>query len=164
MKKPIIITIIVVAIAIIIIIATLLIMSNIFNKEKTPISASDFYTIMNQKGYNVQEAKNQVLEYDYIKQVYIAISEDYSYQIEFYEMTDDISAVNFYNNNKAIFESSKGDISTGTNVDFNNYSEYTLSSNGKYKVISRVGNTVIYINADDNYKDNVKAILNEIGY
>ena len=51
-----------------------------------------------------------------------------------------------------------------TNVELKNYSKYTLLSSGKYMVVSRINNTVIYVNADANYKDNIKNILDELGY
>jgi hypothetical protein len=119
---------------------------------------------MSQKGYSVQDASSQFSEYSYIKQVYIAVSEDYSYQIEFYELSDDSYATTFYNNNESIFESSKGDAAIETSIGLNNYSKYTLSSNGKYMVVSRIDNTVIYVDVDENYKDAVKTILDELGY
>ena len=56
------------------------------NKEKTSISASEFYSKMTNKGYNVQDVKSQFAEYSYIKKAYVALSKDYSYQIEFYEL------------------------------------------------------------------------------
>lgn len=165
MKKPVIIAIIAVAIVAIIVVATIIGVTFInLNKEKTPITASDFYNIMSQKGYIVQEASNQVSSNYYIKQSCIAISEDYTYQIEFYELIDDSYATNFYNNNKSIFESSKGNAAIETNVGLKNYQKYTLSSNGKYMVVSRIGNTVIYIETADENKDTIKSILEEIGY
>jgi len=134
------------------------------NKEKTSITSSEFYNIMSQKGYSLQDANNQFLDYNYIKQVYIALSSDYSYQIEFYEFSDDSYATSFYNNNQSIFESSKGNASAQTNVGLKNYSKYTLSSNGRYMVVSRIDNTVIYVEVDDNYREDIKSILDELGY
>lgn len=134
------------------------------NKEKPSITASSFYTTMSQKGYSVEDATNQVEGDNVVKQIYVAVSEDYSYQIEFWEFLDDSYATSFYNENKAIFESSKGNVSAETSVGFKNYSKYTLSSNGKYMVVSRIDNTAIYVDVDDNCKDTVKAILNELGY
>ena len=160
MKRPVIIAII----AVLIIVAIIGVIFVNLNKEKTAITASSFYTTMSQKGYSVQDANRQFAEYDYVKQVYIAASKDYSYQIEFYELLDDSYATSFYNNNKSIFESSKGNASAETSVGLKNYSKYTLSSNGKYMVVSRIDNTVIYVNVDDNYKDTVKDILDELGY
>ena len=160
MKKPVIIAII----AVVIIVAILGVIFINLNKEKNSITASSFYDTMSQKGYSVQDATNQFSAYNYIKQAYIAVSEDSNYQIEFYELQDDSYATNFYNNNKSNFESSKGSTSAETSVGLKNYAKYTLSSNGKYMVVSRIDNTVIYVDVEANYKDNVKSILDELGY
>lgn len=160
MKKPVIIAII----AIVIVVAIVGVVFISLNKEKTAITASDFYTTMSQKGYLVQDASSQFSDYNYVKKSYIATSKDYSYQIEFYELADDSYATSFYNNNKSIFESSKGNVSAETSVGLKNYSKYTLSSNGKYMVVSRINNTVIYVDVNDSYKDTVKSVLKELGY
>ena len=161
MKKKIIILIVIV---IIVIIAILGVVFFNLNKEKTSITASSFYTTMSEKGYTVQDANNQFSDYDYIEQVYIAADKDRNYQIEFYELQDDSHATSFYNNNKSIFESSKENNSVETNTELKNYAKYTLSSNDKYMIVSRIDNTVIYVDVDDDYKDTVKSILDELGY
>lgn len=134
------------------------------NKEKKSITADNFKSSMEQKGYNITDANSQFSEYDYVNQVYIALSSDYSFQIEFYELEDEDYAIGFYNNNKSIFESSEGSAFAETSISLKNYSKYTLSSNGKYKVVSRIDNTVIYVDVADDYKDTVKTILDELGY
>ncbi len=159
-KKPVVIVLIVIAL----IIAILGVVFVNLNKEKTSITASSFKNSMEQKGYIVSDANSQFSEYDYVKQVYVATNSDYSYQIEFYELSDENSAMNFYNNNKSIFESSKGNASTETNASLKNYSKYTLSANGKYMVVSRIDNTVVYVNVDDSYRNTVKDLLKELGY
>lgn len=159
MKKPIIIAIVIV----VILIAIIGIVFANLNKEKISITAESFKSSMEQKGYRITNANSQFSEYDYVKQVYIASSSDYSFQIEFYEFTDENYAMSFYTNNKSIFEASKGN-SAETSVSLKNYSKYTLSSNGKYMVVSRIDNTAIYVDVDDNYRDTVKAILDELGY
>ncbi len=160
MKKPVVIFLIVA----VIIIAILGVIFVNLNKEKTSITASSFKNSMEQKGYIVSDANSQISEYDYIKQVYVAVDSDYSYKIEFYELSDENYAMNFYNTNKSIFESSKGNASAETSAGLKNYSKYTLSSNGKYMVVSRIDNTVVYLNVDDSYKDTVNNLLNELGY
>ncbi len=136
----------------------------LLNKEKPSITASDFKNFMEQKEYTIEDANNQFSQYDYIEQVYLAINKDKTYQVEFYEFSDDTYATGFYNNNKARFEASKGAISAETSVNLKKYSKYTLDSNGKYMVVSRIKNTVIYINANSSYKNEIKAVLNELGY
>lgn len=161
MKKTII-TVVIVIIAIILIGVGVLLIN--LNKEKESITASEFYEYATKKGYSVYDVNKQFSEYDYIKQVYVAAGKDLKYQIEFYEIQDDEYATKFYNYNKSIFESSKGNSSAETNVGMKNYSKYTLSTNGKYMVVSRINNTVIYVEVDDNYKDTIKSILKELGY
>lgn len=134
------------------------------NKKKKSITAADFKSSMEQKGYNIIDANSQFSEYDYVKQAYIAASSDYSFQIEFYELADENYAIGFYNNNKSRFESQKGKIFAETSVSLKNYSKYTLSTDNKYKVVSRIDNTVIYVDVDDDYKKTVKAILDKLGY
>ena len=159
-KKPLVIVLVVILILAII----LGIVFVSLNKEKTSISANDFKSSMQGKGYIIQDATSQFSSYDYIEQVYLAISNEYSYQIEFYVLSDEAYATSFYNNNKSNFESSKGDVAAETNASLKNYSKYTLSSNNKYSVVSRIDNTVIYLNVDSSYKDTVKDLLDELGY
>ena len=159
MKKSVIIAIIV-AVVVIAIAGVVLLK---LNKAKTAITASSFNSTMSQKGYDVQDARSQFAGYDYIKQALIAVSQE-GYQIEFYELEDETYAKNFYNDNKYIFESSKGNASAETSTSLKNYSKYTLSSNGKYMVVSRIDNTVIYVDVDNSYKDTVKTLLSELGY
>ena len=163
MKKTIIIALIVVAIIITIAVIGGVLDLNL-TKEKTSITASDFYSTMDQKGYILKDAKSQFADYDYVKQVYIAVDSDYTHKLEFYELEDDSYAVNFYKNNKAIFEESKGNISAENSIEGKNYAKYTLSSNGQYMVVSRINNTVVFVKVEDTYKDAVKKILEELGY
>lgn len=160
MKK----TVIIVTVIVLIFLALIGIVFINLNKEKVSITASDFKNSMEQKGYIITDANSQFSQYDYVKQVYVASSGDYSFQIEFYELSDENYAIDFYNNNTSRFEESKGNASSKTSVSWKNYSKYTLSSNGKYMVVSRINNTAIYIDVDDKYKDTVKDILNELGY
>ena len=135
-----------------------------FNKEKVSMNSSEFIRFMEQKGYTVQDAKSQFQEYDYIEKVYIALTNDYSYQIEFYEFIDESYATQFYNYNQSRIEAAKGNASAETNIGGKNSNKYTLSSNGKYSVVSRINNTVIFVNVEDEYRDTIKKVLKETEY
>ena len=119
---------------------------------------------MSKKGYMVQDATSEFAEYGYVAKVHLALSSNERYQIEYYELIDTEYAVAFYENNKAIFEASAENATTQTTVNLKNHSKYTLSTNGKYKVLSRIDHTVIYIDVDEEYKDEVKELLKELGY
>lgn len=162
MKKPVIITIVVCIVIIMLTFCVAIFLG--LNQKKEAISAYDFQSIMKSKGYIVQDVKEQVEDYDYVKQVYLAINDDYSYQIEFYEFSDDSDSKDFFDYNKSIFETSKGNSSAETSKALKNYSKYTLSTDGEYKVLSRIDNTAVYIDVDKEYKDEINSVLKELGY
>lgn len=134
------------------------------NKEKQPISTEEFKTALEGKEFNIIDINSRLSSISQINQGYLAMESDYNYQIEFYELTDEESAKTFYDNNKNKFETLKGDLSAYTSVDGKNWAKYALSTDGKYMVVSRIANTVIYLSVKDQYSDTVKDILKEIGY
>ncbi len=134
------------------------------NKEKPSIDAQTFKTTMEEKGYQLADAKSQFSEHDYIEKVYLAADSKFSYQIEFYQLVDNDYANKFYITNMTKFENSKSSSSIETTVNGKNYSKYTLLSNGKYMVISAINNTAIYVNVEESHKEEVDNILNELGY
>jgi len=132
--------------------------------DKVALTPEEFKNKMEFKEFSIQDATSQMSDYDYIEQVYLAISKDSSYQIEFYELSDNDYAMAFFNNNKEIFEDSKSSSTSETSVSIGNNNKYTLTTDGSYKVVSRIDNTVIYVNVYKDYKETVKDILDELGY
>lgn len=130
--------------------------------NKKSISSNEFKNIMKEKGYSIYDATSQFSDYDYVLKAYLALKSDH--QIEFYELSDNDNAKSFYKRNKSIFEDSKEDIYSQYNSSIGNHSKYTLKTGGKYKVVSRIDNTVIYLNVDEKHKDSVKDILEYLGY
>lgn len=167
MKKSVIITIVIAVIIVVLLTGCViggLFLKNIINKEKDPITVEEFKSTMQNKGYTIIDAKNQFANYDYIQNAYIAMSGDKQYQIEFYKISDENYANNFYENNKSKFESSESSSNSTTNIKMKNYAKYTLQANGEYMVVSRIKDTVIYIKVDVSYKEQVQDVLKEIGY
>lgn len=160
MKKKIVIIIAIIIAIIILGICLMLILA----KNKTPITAEEFKSKMEEKGYVIGDASEQFEEYGYIKKSYIAADKDYKYQIEFYEIIDNDYATSFFNLNKQVFENTKGNVATETSVNLKNYSIYRVSTENKYRVLSRIDNTVVYVDVDDIHKDEVKGILEDLGY
>ena len=131
-------------------------------KSKTPLNPGEFKIQMQNKNYTVQDATNQFSSNPEIKQVYIALNSNY--QIEYYEIDTEENAKLFYKDNRTIFEQSKGNTSTYTTKEYGNYQIYKLKTNGKYKVIARIGNTAIYLDVDNTYKSEIDSILDYLGY
>lgn len=133
-------------------------------QNKNAITIDEFKTKMNDLGYVLQDAKNQFNKYDFVKEAYIAAESNYNYQIEFYILEDIEQAKKFYENNKIIFEKSKDGVSTHTSINVNNYAKFILETNDKYKLLSRIDNTVIFVNSDLKYKNNINEVLKKLGY
>lgn len=131
---------------------------------KTPITSDDFKSKMEDKEFVVQDATSQMSQYEYIKKVSIALKSDSSYQIEFYELDSEDNAKKFYKSNKKIFEDSIKGTVLEKNVNLKNNDKYTLTTDGKYKVLSRIDKTVIYLNVDDSNKKEINEILKYLGY
>lgn len=159
MKKA----LIIIGIIVVVLIGIVLIAFNALNKEKTPISASTFNTTMEGKGCVMTNSTSQFAQYpSYMSESYVA--QKTGYQIEFYELTSEENAISMYNTNKTKFESQKTNASASATASMNNYATYSLTTNGKYKYLSRIDNTLVYIDVDESYKDIVRDIMKEIGY
>ncbi len=147
-----------------VIVALVIVGFTFFNKTKTPISEEDFINSMETKGYIITDVKGQFANVDEIDKAYIAISSDSSYQIEFYILADESSAISMFNRNKEIFEDSKSNVSGETSVTRKNSAKFTLNTNNMLKVVSRIDNTLIYLDVDKDKSDEIKTLLKELGY
>lgn len=131
---------------------------------KTAVTAADFQTAATNAGLKCTDVIAQFNEYDYFKTAIVAAPEDFSYQIEFYEMSDSAHAQSLYLQNKTNFENGKSSTNVNTSVSGKNYAKYSLTDNGQYMFIEYVDSTVVYCKVDASYKDKVEAILKELKY
>lgn len=132
-------------------------------KNKSPIKVDNFETKMEESGYLVQDVTTKSSD-DYVEKAYLAVDKDGKYQIEFYVFSNKENAKQFYNSNKSIFEESKTVKAIEHYTSAGNHDKYTLEVDKKYKVVSRIADTVIYIDADATYKSDIKDALKNIGY
>ncbi len=159
MKKA----LIIIGIIVVVLVGIVFVSFNTLNKEKMPISADTFNTTMESKGYVMTDTTSQFAQYgNYMSKSYAA--QKSGYQIEFYELSSEENAISMYSTNKTKFESQKSSVSASATASMNNYATYSLTTNGKYKYLSRIDNTLVYIDVDESYKDVVKDIMKEIGY
>ena len=133
-------------------------------KKKTPISADEFVSALEAKDFLVTDSTSAYSQYKDVTESYIAVSPNFKFQIEFIVADSASGATYLYNVNKQKFELGKSGVSKNKSVELANYATYTLVCNGKYQVVSRIDNTLIYVNVDEEHQDEVKAILSELGY
>ena len=133
--------------------------------SRNPITANEFTAKAETVGYTVQDAANQFPK-DAVEDYLIAIkgTDTIDYQIEFAVVPTVEQAINAYTENRNTFESKKGTASVYSSVSMGNYSYYTLTTDNKYYVISRIENTFIYVDVSAEYKDEIVKFLQDIGY
>lgn len=132
--------------------------------NKTAITADSFITSMTNLGYSVGDAAEQYSEYEHITSAHIAIDSTESYQIEFYEAINDEFANAMYSTNKQDFETENKDSSVRTSVEIGNHCKYTNVHDGKYIIISRIANTIMFAVVDAQYKTAVDEVFKALGY
>lgn len=133
-------------------------------KSKTAITSNEFKSKMEEKGYTVIDYTYQFEEYSFVKKVYAAVDGNMTYQIEFFEFEDENRAMNAFKENKSTFEEAKTGTSSNSEVNGTNHSKYTQNSGGKYSVVSRIANTLLYANVNDADSLAVKSVMEELGY
>jgi len=134
--------------------------------DKTAITAVNFQDKMEKKGYTIYDVTDQYSSYGYIVKVLIAMNEDNSYQLEFYSIDNEEHAKSVFNTNKTTFEEIQENSSSKaySYVSVGNHSKYTLSAEGRFMAVSRIDDTIIYLDVDKEYTKEVKSILKELGY
>lgn len=129
--------------------------------NKKAITTNEFSNIAKNNGLEIFDTTDQYA--GYIEEGLIAYKED-EWQIEFYILENDEKAISMFDTNKENFEESKGTSSTELSTTLGNYSTYELKSNGYFMYVARVDNTLLFVHVEDDYEDNVKTIIKELGY
>lgn len=125
------------------------------------LSSTDFKDHFSAIGYEVSDTETTTFEYD---NHLVAKKDDVPFKIEYYNFVDDIAAQKAYKVMKEdlpnlITTNSKDQETTG-----NIMAKYVCVSDNEYIVISRVKNTIIFINGTNDYSSEIDNILTDIKY
>lgn len=132
------------------------------NAEKEALTAKEFISIMEEKDFLVGEVTDQFEDADIeVEEAYVAVGDDY--QIEFYTFEDEENAEMFFKVNKAKFDEDSA--SSRVTLNGKNFTSFSITTDGEYRFVERVDETVIYLDVDEEYKDEVKELVKEeLGY
>ena len=131
--------------------------------EKTAITTKEFVSHAHAYTYEPYNIIEQYSQFEHIKEATLVRGRE-GWQIEYYVLTDSNSADSMFITNKNKFEKSKGNTSKSVNTSGTNYNTYMLETNGTYKYISRVDNTLLYVDENIDYKNEIKEFIEELGY
>lgn len=154
---------IVLLIILLLVIAAAVVFLVVIDKEKESMTAGEFYDEMEDEGYVLVDVTSQYASYG-IDEAYLAVEPNNEYQIEFYELSNESKAISMFESNKEYFEDRAGSTRSKTSYGIGNYDVYSLTSNGDFMYLCRVDNTLLYVDVDDRYKDEVREIIDELDY
>lgn len=160
-KKALLIVLIVVLILAAVIAAGVFLVVKFVNVEKEALTAKEFISIMEDEDFLVGEVTDQFEDADIeVEEAYVAVGDDY--QIEFYTFEDEENAEMFFKVNKAKFDEDSA--SSKVSLNGKNFTSFSITADGEYRFVERVDETVIYLDVDEEYKDEVKEIIEKLGY
>lgn len=130
---------------------------------KETLEPNQFKTQIEKKGFIVVDQTSAVIHLNAdLNYSYIATTPDERYAVEYYSFEGESGAQAFYAQKHVQVSSTGGQVTTEINQ--GNYAKYTLNHNGKYTVISRISNTVVFVHADKNYMEEINIVVKDIGY
>ena len=132
--------------------------------NKKAITIDEYKDIMSTNSFVLNDAKNRISVNSNIKDIYIAANPKDNYQIEFYVLESVDTAKTFFSENKTRFSKEVGKNKIETKSKKGNSEKYTVTSLGQYRLVSRIENTVIYLDTRESNKKKVDEILKELGY
>jgi len=132
------------------------------NKEKVVATLDDFNTVASNNNFIVEDNMEQYSNVVYIHEAKKATYNDIEIEMIKYATSEDAKKVqdshidSFYRlKSTGAFEKTKKG---------KNYYKYSLVSNNRYMISSRVDNTLIFCKTMVENKDTVEKIYNELGY
>lgn len=142
-------------------VVTIIGLSGCFYKKKT--DSESFRAAAEAKGYEIQDVTDRFdPEVGVSKCYYVRIPEE-NFELAFYAVETQKQAKAKCDQNKKKFENFAGG-ATGETTGSGNNVKYSLTAEGRYMVNSSIGNTFIYADVPEEKAEDVKAVLNELGY
>ena len=132
--------------------------------SKEIISADDFKTTVEKRGFTVSRSEgNEDDKAKGIQYSSIAVKDD-GMTIMFVEFDNEGNAMSLFTSNKEDAESQKSGNYSQNEVNVGNYNTYELTDNSYYKYLSRVGNTLLITVVKKENKETIREIIDELNY
>ena len=130
--------------------------------SKQKITTTQFIEFAAENEYEILD-KTKALKDPKIKKVILA-KKNNECQIEFYKLKSITDAIYMFNDNKNIFKTNNNKTSTYTYTNLSNYSLYSLTNESYYMYLCRVDDTLLYVKAPLEYKEEIEEFTKLIGY
>lgn len=128
------------------------------------LSSEDFASIAQECGYTINDITDTMESYSYIQKAVMAVSEDSTYEVEYYEFTDESSAFNFFDNKESAIYMAIGSKGTYDDTETDEYAKYYGTSDTLYCTVFKIGNTVVCADVKIENKEKLDNVLEKLGY
>lgn len=126
------------------------------------VNSIDFSNIVREEGYIFSDYTNEYDE-EYLKNYYMAKKDNKN--ITYVVMNDSVKAKNLYTNIKATIMSYEGKkVKYRSDINLKKFNKYEVTSNGKYGIVIKKNNVIIYSLVDEVNKSDIKDIYKKLGY
>jgi hypothetical protein len=129
--------------------------------NKEVISYMSFGETLEGMGYTIVDATSQFPEGS-VNGVLLAILD--TYQIEFYEVPTEEQAIKAFEENKETFDAISSTTSSDSSISLGNYSTYSRTTEDNFYLVTRVENTFIYASVAKEFKEDIEAVVEKLGY
>lgn len=126
-------------------------------------SSNNFKDYMEENNYYISDVSNTNQNYNRVSKYYIARINNYS--IVYLYSDDEEKIIKSYTSVKdsiidieTIYVKDKIDINT------KRFSKYSVNDNGKYMIVAKKGNSMIFSNANIEYKEKIDKVFEDLGY
>lgn len=153
----------IIAFVVILVAAVAVLVGKMITYEKDPVTFEEFGRYAEEQGYLFEDGTDQMPE-GFGK--YGAAYKDGNQElvIAFSECSDPAEASKLYNRSKNMIIEEKASVSSNINVSLKNYSKYEQTSGGIYAAAARIDNTVLYVQADSEEKEELQEFIKGLGY
>jgi len=149
---------------ILMVVACLIVLVGLTGCTKTALTTDKFKTTLEGKKFELTDTYKQHEDEGNFKEATLAKSES-GYEIEFVVLDNEDRAKNVFGVKKKEYEDLRGNVaSSQVETNIGNYNSYAVTSNGLYMYVIRVDSTVLYLKAEDKYKNEIKDLIKELGY
>ena len=123
-------------------VAPLILLMQLGIGSRTPLTAEEFTSRMEEAGFVVEDITYQFVEYDSIESVFSVRTE--FFRIDFAVLSSNSHAQQMFNAIRNNIEAaSRGMMSSQTSISVPSFSRFAISVGGHYAVVSRIENTIV---------------------
>lgn len=127
--------------------------------KKESLKESEISKKLSNMGFNVTDVTDRMEDSNIS---IVKTANNGKYQIEYYVFKNKENTKTAFDSNVALFEEDKEHKGRQKNKD--NYDRYDQKNDYYYNVVSRVDNILIYVSINKDYKNDVKKVLNKLGF